>query len=97
MSITDSCNIELQPSKETFDGSMVNISANGFAFAVKSAKFADAVGSRVKVMISGFAVPEARKLEGRIIRSSDNEGEYIIGCRMPSDIVELGDYVNKHI
>ena len=97
MSIADSCNIELQPLKETFDGNMVNISANGFAFAVKSAKFADAVGSRVKIMIPGFAVPEARKLEGRIIRSSDNEGEYIIGCRMPSDIAELGDYVNKHV
>ncbi len=97
MAIADSCNIELQPSKETFTGNMVNISANGFAFAVKSAKFADAVGSRVKIMIPGFAVPEARKLEGRIIRASDNEGEYIIGCRMPSDIAELGDYVNKHV
>lgn len=97
MSITDGCKIELEPSKESFDGTMVNISANGFAFAVKNSKFANVKGYRVKVSIPGFAVPEARKLEGRIIRSSDNEGEYIIGCRMPNDISEVGDYVNKYL
>lgn len=97
MPITDNCSIELQPSGENFEGTMVNISANGFAFAVKNARFADSVGSRVRVSLPDFAVPEARKIEGRIIRSSDNEGEYIVGCRMPRDISELADYVNRHI
>lgn len=97
MPIADSCSIELQISGETFEGMMVNISANGFAFAVKNAKFANIVGSRVRVSIPGFAVPEARKIEGYIIRSSDHEGEYIVGCRMPRDISELADYVNRHI
>ena len=97
MSVKDSCNIELQPSKENFSARMVNISANGFAFAIRDAKFANAIGSRVKVAVPGFAVPEARKIEGRIIRSSNNNGEYIVGCRMPRDIMEVADYVNKHI
>lgn len=95
--ITDSCSVELQPSKETFAGKMVNISANGFAFAIKDSKFANLIGSRIKVSIPGLAIPEARKIEGRIIRSSDNEGEFIIGCRMPRDIAEVADYVNKHL
>lgn len=95
--ITDNCSIELQPSKESFAGKMVNISANGFAFAINDAKFADLVGSRIKVSIPGFAIPEARMIEGRIIRSSDNDGEYIVGCRMPRDIMEVADYVNKHL
>lgn len=97
LSIADSCSIEVQPSKETFAGNMVNISANGFAFAIRDTKFANAVGSRVKVSIPGFVVPEARKIEGRIIRSSNNNGEYIVGCRMPRDITEVADYVNKHV
>ena len=95
--ITDNCSIELQPSKESFAGKMVNISANGFAFVINDAKFADLVGSRIKVSIPGFAIPEARMIEGRIIRSSDNDGEYIVGCRMPRDIMEVADYVNKHL
>ena len=95
--ITDNCSIELQPSKESFAGKMVNISANGFAFVISDAKFADLVGSRIKVSIPGFAIPEARMIEGRIIRSSDNDGEYIVGCRMPRDIMEVADYVNKHL
>lgn len=95
--ITDNCSIELQPSKESFAGKMVNISANGFAIAINDAKFADLVGSRIKVSIPGFAIPEARMIEGRIIRSSDNDGEYIVGCRMPRDIMEVADYVNKHL
>ena len=95
--ITDNCSIELQPSKESFAGKMVNISANGFAFAINDAKFADLVGSRIKVSIPGFAIPEARMIEGRIIRSSDNDGEYIVGCRMPRDIMEVADYVNNHL
>lgn len=95
--ITDNCSIELQPSKESFAGKMVNISANGFAFAINDAKFADLVGSRIKVSIPGFAIPEARMIEGRIIRSSDNDGEYIVGCCMPRDIMEVADYVNNHL
>ncbi|MBQ3163898.1 MAG: methyl-accepting chemotaxis protein [Lachnospiraceae bacterium] len=95
--ITDNCSIELQPSKESFAGKMVNISANGFAIAINDAKFADLVGSRIKVSIPGFAIPEARMIEGRIIRSSNNDGEYIVGCRMPRDIMEVADYVNKHL
>lgn len=97
LTIADKCNIELQSSKETFSGAMVNISANGFAFTVKNERFANVVGNRVRVVIPGFAVPEARKIEGRIIRSSNNEGEFIIGCRMPSDITGLADYVNRHL
>lgn len=97
MPVTDSCRIELQSSKETFAGNMLNISANGFAFSVKDPRFVDLVGSKINVSVPSFVIPEARKIEGCIIRCSQNGGEYIIGCRMPRDIEEVADYVNRHI
>ena len=75
---------------------MVNISANGFAFAVRNSKFADAVRQRVKILIPGFMIPEARAIEGSVIRVSNHDGEYIVGCRMPEDNKAVFEYVKKH-
>lgn len=96
LSITDACTITLMSTKESFQGNMVNISANGFAFAVKNSKFADLAGKNVKITIPDFPVDEARELEGSIIRSSNNEGQYIVGCRMPADNMAVRDYVKKY-
>ena len=35
-------------------------------------------------------------LEGSIIRISNNDGEYVIGCSMPRDNRTVGEYVNKN-
>ena len=75
---------------------MVNISANGFAFASKEGLFAGIKGKDVVVDISNFAVLKGKALEGCIIRSSNNDGEYIIGCRMPEDNDAIREYVSKN-
>lgn len=36
-----------------------------------------------------------KPLEGCVIRCSNNDGEYIIGCRMPEDSEAIKDYVSK--
>lgn len=44
----------------------------------------------------GLPLEEARTLDGHIIRSTDNDGEFIVGCRMPEDSEEIQAYVNKN-
>lgn len=96
MPVADVCTIELGTANEKIEGKMVNISANGFAFAVRNSKFADAIGQHVKVLIPGFMIPEARAIEGSIMRASNHDGEYIVGCRMPEDNKAVLEYVKKH-
>ena len=69
---------------------------DGFAFAVRDAMFADSKGKKVNVDINGFDVLGGKLLEGTIIRSSDNSGEYIVGCRMPQDSKEIKEYVSQN-
>ncbi len=35
--------------------------------------------------IHNFDLPQHDVLEGRVIRCSNNEGLYIVGCQMPED------------
>ena len=62
---------------------MVNISANGFAFQTRETEFADCKGENIIVKVPDFPVEQGRVLEGTIIRSTDNAGTHIVGCRMP--------------
>ena len=96
MPISNPCAITMLSSNQTYNGKMVNISANGFAFAVKETAFAHVKGESVTVTISNFALPDYNVLEGVIIRSSDNDGEYIVGCRMPEDNSAILNYVKEN-
>ena len=48
------------------------------------------------ISVNHFEPLEDKELEGCIIRSSNNDGEYIVGCRMPSDSEVIRDYVSSH-
>lgn len=95
MTISNSCSIRTKNSDQSYAGKMVNISANGFAFAVKDSTFADIKGANVTVSIPDFELQESRTLEGIVIRSTNNNGEYIVGCRMPEDNLKIQDYINR--
>lgn len=96
MPLNNSCIIKLDGQDSQFRGHMVNISANGFAFSVRDNIFADAKGKNIKVSINNFDLLADKLLTGCIIRSSNNDGEYIVGCRMPEDNREIKDYVSKN-
>ncbi len=96
MPLTNSCIIKVKGKDKSYSGRMVNISANGFAFASKEGLFANIKGKEVVVDVSNFAVLQGKPLEGCIIRSSNNDGEYIIGCRMPEDNDAIREYVSKN-
>ena len=95
LDITLKCQILDKESGETFDGCMENISANGFAFSSKNSFFAEAKGKEIEITIPDFELKDQRQQEGRILRCSDNEGTYIVGCQMPEDNYEIMQYVNN--
>lgn len=95
LDLTLKCQILDKESGETFDGNMENISANGFAFSSKNSFFSEAKGKHIMITIPDFELKNQRRLEGRILRCSDNEGTYIVGCQMPEDNYEIMQYVNN--
>ncbi len=91
--MNNGCRIALRAENKTYEGEMVNISAGGFAFACSDVEFADAVGKRVEITIQNFDLVGNTTLKGTIIRSSNDSGRYIVGCRMPEDNMQIRDYV----
>ena len=96
MPLSNACSICIKGTDKSYQGKMVNISANGFAFAVREELFANSQGNNVVLKVEHFDVLEGRDLEGCIIRSSNNAGEYIVGCRMPQDNEAIKAYVGKN-
>lgn len=96
MPLANTCIIKVKNSDASYHGRMVNISANGFAFASREGLFADLKGKDVVVDIKDFDILNGKALEGCIIRTSNNDGEYIVGCRMPQDSQSIKEYVNRN-
>ena len=96
MPLNNQCEIVLEGSERPYNGHMVNISANGFAFSTTNKNLAIAKGKDLRVQVENFDVIGNKPLTGCIIRSSDNDGEYIIGCRMPGDSKAIEEYVNEN-
>lgn len=97
LDISNRCTITVKKTGKTYSGKLDNISANGFAFLADNSFFADSKGSEISVQIENFDLPDNSVLEGKIIRSSDNDGMYIVGCQMPADNLTIKDYVEKHL
>ena len=96
MSLDNKCTISVDGTDITYYGHMVNISANGFAFSVNDSSFENMKGKNIVIEIDNFDVIKDKEIQGCIIRCSNDEGNYIVGCRMPEDSNEIKDYVNKN-
>ncbi|MBQ9768402.1 MAG: methyl-accepting chemotaxis protein [Lachnospiraceae bacterium] len=96
MPLANICTVTVKENGKSYRGKMVNISANGFAFAVRNELFASLKGKDVTVDVEGFEVLDGKELAGCVIRSSNNDGEYIVGCRMPEDSKAIEAYVSKN-
>ena len=46
--------------------------------------------------IKDFDVMNGKDLAGHIIRISDNDGEYIVGCRMLDDNMDIFNFVEEN-
>ena len=94
MPVNNKCTVTFKGGADVYEGTMVNISANGFAFQTRETEFADCKGENIIVKVPDFPVEQGRVLEGTI--STDNAGTHIVGCRMPEDRIEIGNYVSRN-
>ena len=96
MDLKNSCTITLQEDGTTIQGTLDNISANGFAFLTGNDYFASHKGAALSIKIHNFDLPQHDVLEGHVIRCSNNNGQYIVGCQMPEDDFFIREYVKEH-
>ena len=97
LTVAESCEITMKSNNKKFSGELTNISAGGFAFSCRAKEFSDAIGSSVEVTVNDFAILKNKVLCGTIIRSTDNNGKFIVGCRMLEDDTDIMKYVKDKI
>lgn len=95
--LSNSCEIFVKSKNSSFSGKMVNISAGGYALEVSAKEFANAIGEQIQITIRDFEILNGNALYGTIIRSSENRGSYMIGCRMSEDNAEIMNYVKARM
>ena len=97
MEMHNPCTITIKETKQSYHGRLDNISANGFAFVCSNEAFADSQGTDIIAQIEDFVIPSENILKGKIIRSSNNDGTFFVGCQMPEDSYEIMKYVKEHM
>lgn len=97
LDITNACTITLSDGTTTIQGKLDNLSANGFAFLTHDNYFATHKGVDIHIKIHNFDLPQHDELDGHVIRCSDSEGLYIVGCQMPGDDFFIRDYVKSRL
>ena len=97
LDLANPCLIHIADDTRTITGSLDNLSASGFAFLTHDAFFADHKGTNITLEIQNFDLVQHNRLEGRVIRCSDNDGLYIVGCQMPEDDTIIRDYVERKL
>lgn len=91
----NSCEILIKDLERSFPGKMVNISAGGYAFAAEALEFRDVVGKELELTIHNFELLQGEKLSAKVIRSTFDQGIFIVGCRLPEDNAEIQQYVEN--
>ena len=91
------CEIYVKAKNTSYKGTMVNISAGGYAFACEDSIFENSVGAGIELTIHDFELTKGMTLPAKIIRSTYDQGRYIVGCRLPADNVDIMNYVQKRI
>lgn len=95
--IDNSCTVTIKDTGRSIECKLDNISANGFAFITRDACFMDHKSEEISMEIHDFVLTRHNRLEGRVIRCSDDEGSYIVGCQMPEDDFFIRDYVSERL
>lgn len=87
------CHFTIEGSDIPYIGTMVNISAGGYSFFSDAEELKDAKGKLIELQIDDFPLLDGEELNGTAIRVTDNNGVYIVGCRMLSDNPDIDRYI----
>lgn len=96
MPIDYACEVKMNVQSKTFEARTVNLSANGFAIVTRSKELGEAKNQYLRMEIKDFDLLRDVTLKGFVIRISENDGEYTLGCRMPEDNLTIRDYVKEN-
>lgn len=96
MPLHNKCTITFQDTGKTFESQMLNISAGGFAFKSRHKIFAESKGKSITLHIHAFPLTDQSEQHATIIRCTNDDGIYIIGCRLDADNKEIAEYVNAN-
>ena len=96
LALENPCEIKIKSKDLILFGRMVNISAGGFAFASNDDKLKNAKGKTLQLKIANCPIHTVTLLQGTIIRVTDNEGQYIVGCRLLEERDDIMRYVAEN-
>ena len=96
MPLHNDCTVTLKATGTEYAAKMVNISANGYAFVTEESGFMNDRGKMITLEIKDFELLKNKSLNGQIIRVTDDEGKFIVGCRMLEDNTAIRDYVKEN-
>ena len=96
-SMKNACEVLVRTKNQSFKAQMVNISAGGYTFACRDSVFANVIGEHVDLKIQDFDATAGKALAGIVIRSTNDRGNYIVGCRMLQDNKEIAAYVEQQM
>lgn len=95
--MTNPCKITVKKTGQVYNGKLDNLSANGFALVCRDSFFADSKGADISVEIENFALAAHNVVEGKIIRCTNDDGIYLVGCQMPEDNYYIREYVESQL
>lgn len=93
IAINNKCTLKTMDPSVCAEGKMVNISAGGFAFTTIDEKIPEAKDGLVKVVIDNFPAFNGKEISGKIIRISEENSVFTIGCRSFSEHKEVYDFL----
>lgn len=96
MPLKADCDIVFNATGRTYKGEMINISANGYAIQTQAKDILNTKNTMITVHAKNYELLNNMPLTGCVIRITDNDGTYIVGCRMLEDNEIIKDYVETH-
>lgn len=87
------CQVVIDGRAGTYQGKMLDISANGMAFTATDPVFETAEKKMITVTIPELPIPKARTVQACIMRCKRGSGEYILGCRLAENNLAIQQYI----
>lgn len=87
------CSFTLEGSDYPFTGTMINLSGGGYAFLSDAPELKKSKGKKILLTIEDYPLLDGWELEGSVIRVTDNNGMYIVGCRLAEDNTYIDNYI----
>lgn len=98
MTLHADCDMTLQGlNHRTYQGKLINISTNRYAVQTQEKEIQKSKDMLLTIKLKGVDGLENMPLVGKVIRITDNNGTYIVGCRMLEDNEKLNRYIAEHL